>query len=94
MWVLEGEIRYRVNDDEHQLGPGDLVMAPAGVPHAFMVTSATAKVIGIQPTCECEPFYRGASEPFEGSSCLVDFARLAQSAQENGGIEIVAPPPF
>ena len=55
---------------------------------------ATAKVLGIQPTCECEPFYLGASEPFEGSACVVDFARIAQSAQENGGIEIVGPPPF
>src|SRR5689334_21911609 len=59
MWVLEGQIRYRINDDEHELGTGDFVMVPAGVPHAFMVLSPTAKVLGIQPTCECEPFYRG-----------------------------------
>jgi glyoxylate utilization-related uncharacterized protein len=94
MWVLDGQIRYRVNDDEHELGPGDFVMVPAGVHHAFIVTSATAKVLGIQQTCECEPFYRGASEPLEGSACVVDFARIAQSAQDNGGIEIIAPPPF
>ena len=94
MWVLEGQIRYRILDDEHEIGPGDFVMVPAGVPHAFMVTSPSAKVLGIQPTCECEPFYRGASEPLEGSACVVDFARIARSAQENGGIEIVGPPPF
>ena len=69
-------------------------MVPAGVPHAFIVKRPTAKVLGIQPTCECEPFYRGASEPLEGSACIVDFPRLVQSAQENGGIEIVGPPPF
>jgi quercetin dioxygenase-like cupin family protein len=94
MWVLDGQIRYRINDDEHELEAGDFVMVPAGVPHAFMVTSATARVLGIQPTCECESFYRGASEPLEGSACVVDFARIAKSAQENGGIEIVGPPPF
>lgn len=94
MWVLDGQIRYRIVDDEHEIGPGDFVMVPAGVPHAFIVTSPTAKVIGIQPTCECEPFYRGASEPFDGSACIVDFARIARSAEENGGIEIVGPPPF
>ncbi len=94
MWVLDGQIQYRINNDEHEIGPGDFVMVPAGVPHAFIVKSPTAKVLSIQPTCECEPFYRGASEPFEGSSCIVDFHRIAQSAQENGGIEIVGPPPF
>ena len=94
MWVLDGQIHYRINDDEHELGPGDFVMVPAGVPHAFIVKSATAKVIGIQPTCECEPFYRGASEPFEGSACVVDMARIALSAQQNGGIDILGPPPF
>ena len=85
MWVLDGQIQYRINEDEHEIGPGDFVMVPAGVPHAFIVKSPTAKVLGIQPTCECEPFYRGASEPFEGSACVVDFARIAQSAQDNGG---------
>jgi quercetin dioxygenase-like cupin family protein len=94
MWVLDGQIQYRINDDEYDIGPGDFVMVPAGVPHAFIVTSQRAKVLGIQPTCECEPFYQGASEPLEGSACIVDFTRIAQSAQDNGGIEIVGPPPF
>jgi quercetin dioxygenase-like cupin family protein len=94
MWVLDGHIQYRIDEDEHQIGPGDFVMVPAGVPHAFVVTSPAAKVLGIQPTCECEPFYLGASEPLDGSSCLVDFDRIAQSGQENGGIQIVGPPPF
>ena len=94
MWVLEGQIRYRINDDEHELDAGAFVMVPAGVPHAFTVTSPAAKVLAIQQTCEIESFYLGASEPFEGSACIVDFARIAQSAQENGGIEIVGPPPF
>jgi uncharacterized protein YjlB len=78
MWVLEGQIQYRINDDEHELGAGDFIMVPAGVHHAFIAKSATAKVLGIQPTCECEPFYRGASEPFEGSACVVGFARLGR----------------
>ena len=39
MWVLDGQIQYRINDDEHELGAGDFVMVPAGVPHAFIVKS-------------------------------------------------------
>ena len=48
----------------------------------LLTVEEMAKVLGIQPTCECEPFYRGASEPLEGSACIVDFPRLAQSAQD------------
>ena len=94
LWVLAGQIRYRIDDEDHDLGPGDVVMVPAGVPHAFLVTSPQASALHIQPTCECEPFYRGACEPLEESGRLVDFDRIAHSAQEFGGIEIVGPPPF
>jgi len=30
MWVLDGQIQYRINDDEHELGAGDFVMVPDG----------------------------------------------------------------
>ena len=33
-YVLEGEHAFRVGDDEHTVGPGGLVFAPRGVPHA------------------------------------------------------------
>lgn len=41
-----------------------------------------------------EEFHRGASEPLEGSAQQTDFGALADSAAVNGGITIVAPPPF
>lgn len=93
MWILEGRIRYRIDGDT-DLGAGDFVLVPAGVPHAFLVLSETARVLTIQPSCVCEAFYRGSSEPLEGSSRITDFARLHESAQANGGIEILGPPPF
>ena len=55
----------RGSNEHHEAGPGQIVLVPAGVPHAFLVESATAKVLSIQPTCECEPFYRGACEPLD-----------------------------
>jgi mannose-6-phosphate isomerase-like protein (cupin superfamily) len=33
-YVLEGEHVFRVGEDEHRVGPGGLVFAPRGVPHA------------------------------------------------------------
>jgi mannose-6-phosphate isomerase-like protein (cupin superfamily) len=33
-YVLEGEHVFRVGDEEHRAGPGGMVFAPRGVPHA------------------------------------------------------------
>jgi mannose-6-phosphate isomerase-like protein (cupin superfamily) len=33
-YVLEGEHFFRVGDEEHRAGPGGMVFAPRGVPHA------------------------------------------------------------
>lgn len=38
-YVLEGELAFLVRDEEHPLGPGACVCAPAGVVHAFRSTS-------------------------------------------------------
>ena len=32
--MLEGQHVYRVGDEEHAVGPGGLVFAPRGIPHA------------------------------------------------------------
>jgi quercetin dioxygenase-like cupin family protein len=94
LWVLSGQLLYRIDAEDVELGPGDFVMVPAGIPHAFMVRSEQARAISIQPSCVCEPFYFGASEALEGSARQTDFGRLADSAAVNGGIEILGPPPF
>ncbi len=38
--VLEGEFRVRVQDQEHRLGAGDVMLTPKGVPHTYRVESA------------------------------------------------------
>jgi quercetin dioxygenase-like cupin family protein len=93
-WILEGEVRYRIDDEDLDVGVGDFVLVHAGVPHAFLVLSDHARMLTIQPSCVCEAFYRGASEPLAGSARETDFGRIAQSGQANGGIEILGPPPF
>lgn len=93
-WILEGRLRYRIEADDFELGVGDYVMVPRGVPHAFMVVSDHARILGIQPSHVCDAFYLGASEPLEGSTRETDFRKLAESAAANGGITILGPPPF
>jgi quercetin dioxygenase-like cupin family protein len=45
MYVLEGQIRFRVGDDELVAGPGSWVWQPRGVPHTFSVESESARAL-------------------------------------------------
>jgi len=97
LYVLEGEILLHVDGDERRVGPGGVAMAPRGVPHAFLVTSETSRILFLETPGTSEAFYRGASEPATNeleSEAPVDFARVRASAEQNGGTEILGPPPF
>ena len=47
MYVLEGQIRFRVGDDEFVAGPGTWVWQPRGVAHTFRVESEGARALVI-----------------------------------------------
>jgi len=79
------------------VGPLGVLVAPRGVPHAFMVMSETARMLVLETPGGSEAFYRGASVNATAeivAAAPVDMARIQQSAKDNGGIEIVGPPPF
>lgn len=97
IYVIEGELLAHVEGKDHPVGPGGFAVVPRGVPHALLVTSKIARVLAILVPGKAESFYRGASEPASSDttpSGPVDFDRLQGSAKENGGIEILGPPPF
>jgi quercetin dioxygenase-like cupin family protein len=97
LYVLEGEILLHVDGREQQVRAGGVAIALRGVPHAFAVTSEAARVLFLETPGTSEAFYRGASEPATPeleASAPVDFARIRASAERNGGIEILGPPPF
>jgi quercetin dioxygenase-like cupin family protein len=97
LYMLEGEILLHIDGEEQRLGPGAVAMAPRGVPHAFLVTSEMARILFLETPGSSEAFYRGASEPATPeleTAAPVDFARVRASAERNGGIEILGPPPF
>ena len=97
LYVLEGEILVHIAGAEQSVGPRGLAVALRGIPHAFMVTSETARVLCFETPGNAEAFYRGASEPTSSESDVSkppDFARVRESAARNGGIEIIGPPPF
>jgi hypothetical protein len=62
-----------------------------------MVLSPVARLLCLHTPGCCQAFYWDASEPITAerpASGAVDFARVLASAEKNGGIEILGPPPF
>jgi quercetin dioxygenase-like cupin family protein len=96
-YVIEGEIEVQADGNRSRVRSGGLSFVPKGVPHAFIVVSAEARLITIQsPGAVGQAFYRGASETaVEDKADNVDFGRLQATAAENPrGITILGPPPF
>jgi quercetin dioxygenase-like cupin family protein len=96
LYVLEGEIVVQIDGNNHTIGSRGIALIPRGVPHAFVVTSETARLLCLETPSTSEPFYRGASEPMAAgaTSGPVDFNRLHESAARHGGIDILGPSPF
>ena len=97
LYVLEGELLVHIDGHDHPVGPRGVAIAPRGVPHAFVVTSPTARVLTLQTPGSAEAFYRGAREPASADtdpSGPVDLARVRDSADRTGGMQVLGPPPF
>jgi quercetin dioxygenase-like cupin family protein len=96
IYVLEGELRADIAGKEYRVASGGVLFSPRGVPHAFEVVSATARLLMIQTPGSGEDFYRQASEPLgEGASPgRVDFARIRAVAASTGSTVVLGPPPF
>jgi quercetin dioxygenase-like cupin family protein len=95
-YMLEGEIVLHVDGAECQLGAGGIAVIPRGIPHAFKVTSAHARMLCLQTPGGGGVFYRLASEPaLHGEPpAPIDFDRVQAAATRTGAIEILGPPPF
>jgi quercetin dioxygenase-like cupin family protein len=96
IYVLAGEILVNVDGLESRVGTGGMSFVPRGVAHAFLVVSdGGARLLTLKTPGIGQAFYRGASEPAtDDTSNRVDIARVQASAKENGGIELLGPPPF
>jgi quercetin dioxygenase-like cupin family protein len=96
--VLEGEILVYIEGREHRVGPGGVAVALRGVPHAFMVTSESARILALQTPGSGEAFYREASEPASAETDQdrpPDWERVRAAAERHPDIiQILGPPPF
>jgi quercetin dioxygenase-like cupin family protein len=95
--VIEGEILVHAEGTEHRVGPGGVAVAPRGAPHAFMITSETARILVLQTPGSGEAFYKDASEPAtaETDPGRTDWDLLRAAAERHPDIiQILGPPPF
>ena len=64
--ILEGEFRYKIGDDEHQLKEGDLLLAPRGIPHTYIIESTKGgRWLTITVGADFENFVRALARPAE-----------------------------
>jgi glyoxylate utilization-related uncharacterized protein len=96
MYVIDGELLYYVEGNEHRLGSGSFVTALRGTPHAFMVTSETATVFAFHTPGWGQSFYLDASDPAGDPELRedADIPRLQRSAADHEEAELLGPPPF
>ena len=65
-FMLAGEVRFQVGDQEIMIRPGDTLMAPKGIPHSFVVTSReNAHWLVMTRNGDFERMVRMASRPAE-----------------------------
>ncbi len=77
-FVLEGRVGLLIGDDELEAGPGDLVLKPRGVPHAFWnATDEPARFLEIISPAGFEHYFAEAAAMFSpGEPDMEAFAAL------------------
>lgn len=84
--VLDGELTLFLPGREIRVGPGELVLTPRGVPHAYVVGDAGAQAMVSSTPAGFERFVAAVA-----ALPAPDPAALAAVAQENA-IELLGPP--
>jgi quercetin dioxygenase-like cupin family protein len=97
-YVLEGQIRFTIGDQQHTLGPGSFAYIPRETPHTFQVLSGTARWFGFGAPAGLDQWFFETGQP-AGSLTLPpppdgppDVAAIVASLIAYG-TETLGPPP-
>ena len=91
MYVLEGQLRLRLDDTDHTAPAGSFVFIPRGLPHAWQNTGAgPARVLFVFTPASpgMERFFERSAELPEDTRMADAFKTLASAA----GMEVLGPP--
>ena len=95
MVVLEGRITAEVGDEQHAVGPGELVWLPRDVPHTFRVDSDEVHLLELATPAGIEQFHVDAGDPAATARIPPpgepDVARMLAAAS-GYDTEVVGPP--
>jgi quercetin dioxygenase-like cupin family protein len=61
-YILEGKMRFKIGDDIHEAGPGDILFGPREIPHTFKIKSAVARAMTICTPSGFEEWFRDLGE--------------------------------
>jgi quercetin dioxygenase-like cupin family protein len=96
-YLLEGELLFHVAGEEHRAGAGETIAIRRGVPHAFLITSETARFLVMNTPGGHDRFFRAGGEPALSrdldSAPPPDHERTMAAAQAHG-VAFLGPPPF
>jgi quercetin dioxygenase-like cupin family protein len=95
--VLEGEVTFFLDDEQHTAGPGTYVFGPRGRAHTFRVESETARVATLISPGGGEAFFHATGRPAEQptlppAQAPPEVEKLLAGMAEYG-IEFISPPP-
>jgi mannose-6-phosphate isomerase-like protein (cupin superfamily) len=64
-YIMEGEVAFQVGDERKRLGPGESVLAPRLIPHAFSAAGQVPShmIIAYTPAGMMEQFFRDTAHP-------------------------------
>jgi quercetin dioxygenase-like cupin family protein len=65
IWVLEGELTYRIGESTGTAGPGDFLYVPRGTPQSWQTGEQGGRYLAIWVPGGIEEFVRQVSEPAE-----------------------------
>ena len=96
-YVLEGEVAFLVADERIDVGAGDFLFAPRGIPHAYVVRSERARMLVTISPSGTEQLFVSLGVPVTSAEPPTDavmppmpeLVRLFASH----GTEILGPPP-
>jgi len=78
-YVLEGEVEFWLDGEWHLLGPGDVEVLPAGVPHTVRVPAGEARLLQVTMGAPFDAFIRDMvaldNDPDAAPSAKGDAAR-------------------
>jgi quercetin dioxygenase-like cupin family protein len=94
-FVVDGEARLVVGGQRIDARAGDLVALPREVPHAYLITSPTARLIGMASPGGFESFFSELATPVvegEPPAAPPEVADMVRAAAARG-VDILGPPP-